>query len=288
MFKGKLRGDGAVGRRLPAAIPVLLIAWAGLVTAAAADEANPIDSRGYLSLGTFLNKSKLKIRVDGDAGEIGTEIKWDDTFGNNEQSRLRLDGLWRITDKHHLRFMYTDYSRSKTTTFDEDVIWNGETIPVNATVTGKVGFSIAEVAYEYALKRSENMELALSAGVHYTTFEAKLSAVWDIQGSGGQGSLGGKASVGAPLPVFGGHGLWRLGNNFYADAQLQWFALSMDGYDGSIFNYRAGIVWQPKKWVGVGLAYDSFNVDLKVKKDKFTGKMDWTYQGPQIYYSIAF
>jgi hypothetical protein len=288
MFKGNLRCNGTAGRFLPAAIPTLLIVCAGIAPAASAEGASPIESTGYVSLGTFLNKSSLKIRLDGEAGDIGTEINWGDTFGNNEQTRLRLDGLWRMTDRHHLRFMYTDYSRSKTATFEDDVNWGGELIPVNASVTGKVGFTIAELAYEYAVKRNENMELALSAGVHYTSFEAKLTAI--VEGGGGSagGTVGGKASVGAPLPVFGGHGLWHLGKDFYADAQVQWFALSMDGYDGSILNYRAAILWQPRKWGGIGIGYDSFNVDLKVDKDKFTGKMDWTYQGPQLFFNFTF
>jgi hypothetical protein len=260
----------------------------GVARTAMAEEANLITSKGYLSLGTFINNSSLKIRVDGEAGEIGTEIDWKDTFGDKDTSRFRLDGLWRFNDKHHMRVLYTDFSRSKKETLDRDIEWQGDTILAGSSVKGDFSFTIMEAAYEYALKHTENLELALSAGLHYTTFEAGITADIQTPGGGVGGTLGGKASVDAPLPVFGGHALWHMGRNFYLDGMVQWFALSIDNIDGSLVNYRGALLWQPKKYVGLGIGYDSFNVDVKVKKPKFTGKMDWTYQGPQIFYNISF
>lgn len=280
----------SAGGRWPLAMTgiAMLAVCTGFAAPARADDANLIDSKGYLSLGTFLNRSSLKVRVDGQAGETGTVVDWGNTFGDKDVSRFRLDGVWRITDKHHMRFMFTDYSRSATRTLDQDIQWGDNTIYADSSVTAKTGFSIAEAAYEYAGWRKDTYELALTAGVHYTTFHAKLNVNVDSSGGGAVGELSDKASVDAPLPVFGGHGMWKLGKDFYVNALVQWFALSIDGYDGSILNYRADVTWQPKKWVGIGIGYDSFNVDLKVKKDKFQGKLDWTYQGPQIFYNIAF
>ena len=277
-----------IGRLLPAGGAAVLLLCAGFAHPASAEGSSPIESRGYVSLGAFLNKSDLKIRLDGSAGVPGTEVDWGKTFGDGEQTRFRLDGLWRITDKHHLRLMFTDYTRKKTRTLGEDIQWGDDLILASSSVKSQLGFQIAEAAYEYAVKHNENIELALSAGVHYTSFVAKLKVNVDTTGGSGGAELGDKASVGAPLPVFGGHGLWHLGKDFYADAQVQWFALSMDGYDGSILNYRGSVYWQPRKWGGIGIGYDSFNVDLKVKKDKFTGKMDWTYQGPQLFFNFTF
>ena len=288
MINGNPWKQSIIGRSLPAGGAALLLVCISMAPPASAEGSSPIESRGYVSLGAFLNESDLKIRLDGSAGETGTEVDWGKTFGDTEQMRFRLDGLWRITDRHHLRLMFTDFTRKKTRTLGEDIQWGDDLILASSSVRSQLGFQIVEAAYEYAVKHDENMELALSAGVHYTSFVAKLNVNVDTTGGSGGAELGGKASVGAPLPVFGGHGLWHLGKDFYADAQLQWFALSIDGYDGSILNYRGAVYWQPRKWGGIGVGYDSFNVDLKVKKNKFTGKMDWTYQGPQLFFNFAF
>ncbi len=278
---------GSATARLWAVGCAVTLLFFGAAPQVFAADFNLIDQKGQVSLGTFLNQSDLKIRVDGDAAR-GTEIKWERTFGKGEKNRFRLDGVYRFTPRHHLRLMYTDYSTSRKKTLDEDVEWGDDLILAGSSVTGSLGFTVAEAAYEYAIRTRENLEFSLTAGLHYTTFEAKLVSDVQTPGDSLEGQLGGKASVDAPLPVFGGRAMWGLGNSFYLDAQAQWFALAIDEYDGSLLNYRANVIWQPKRSVGIGFGYDLFNVDVKVKKRLFTGKMNWTYKGPQIFFNFSF
>ena len=284
----KINGPGRIPchRVLCAGLSAIVLGVAA-ASAAVADDFSLISAKGYASLGTFSNDNSLKIRLDGDTSG-GDEVSWSDTFGKGEKTRFRFDGVWRFSERHHLRAMYTDYSLSRTETLDEDIQWGDDLILAGSSATGKLAFSVAELAYEYGFRRGDNLELALTAGIHYTTFEAKLTADVQTPGGGVSDQLGGKASVGAPLPVFGARALWHLGGNFYLDAMAQWFALSIDQYDGSLVNYRAALLWQPKKWVGLGVGYDSFNVDVDVDKDTFRGTLDWTYEGPQVFFNFGF
>jgi len=281
-------GSRGVGHGLLGAAFLALVAGIAVAPATRADDVDLISGKGYASLGVFTNSSELKIRVDGEAGEQGTEVDWNNKFGDDEKTRFRLDGLYRFTPKHHLRMMYTDYSRSNTRTLEEDIDWQGDTILAGSSIKGETAFSILEAAYEYGFHPSEDLELGLSAGLHWAAFEASIKADVQTPGGGTAGQIGGKASVDLPLPVFGGRALWRMGGDFYLDAMVQWFALSIDEYDGSIINYRAALLWQPSKWVGLGIGYDSFNVDVDVDKDKFLGSIDWTYSGPQVFYNVSF
>ena len=66
----------------------------------------------------------------------GTEIR----LGRHDSAMstaraFRLDGYWRINDRHHVRFMYTENSQQADKDLDRDIIWNGETIPVDASVS---------------------------------------------------------------------------------------------------------------------------------------------------------
>jgi long-subunit fatty acid transport protein len=270
-----------------AAAVVALATLLGFGQPASAEDFNLIQQKGQVSLGTFLNNSALKIRVDGEAGQ-GSSIDWGNTFGDKDVTRFRLDGVYRFNERHHLRVLYTDYSRQATRTLDEDIVWRDDVLLAGSSATAKTSFTIIEAAYEYAFKHSENMELAGTFGLHYTTFSASINADLQTPGGGVGGTVGGKASVGAPLPAFGLRGMWRLGHDFYLDAQAQYFALAIDNIDGSLLNYRAAVTWQPKKYFGIGVGYDSFNVDVKVDKEKFSGKMDWTYQGPQAFFNVGF
>ncbi len=259
--------------------------WAG-IPAAQADDFNLIKQKGQVSLGAFTNNSEVDVQVDGDTSN-GTPVDWDRTFGDKDVTRLRLDGIWRFNERHHLRMMYTDYSREVNETIEEEIVWDDDVIPVNATVRAEQKFSIIEASYEYAFMSSDKFELAGSIGLHYTDFEVSLRA--DVPASGGGTvSIGGPASVDAPLPVLGARTMWRMGGNFYLDAQAQFFAISFDEFDGTITNFRAAVIWQPKKYLGIGAGFDNFKIDVDVEKDTFTGDMDWTYSGPQVFFNFSF
>jgi len=242
-----------------------------------------------ISLGSFTNESDLTIRADGEFDETGTEFNWGDTFGDVDGTTIRLDGYWRINDRHHIRFMYAENSNERHRTLDRVIEWQGQEYPVDAEVDTEFGFYVVEVAYEYDFSKREDRELVLSAGLHYTAFSAELSGTWATPGGGGgTTTASNEASVGAPLPVIGARGMWNLGGNWWLDAQLQFFAVTFGDVDGTITNYRAAVIWQPKKWIGLGAGYDSFGIDVDVEADHLSGSLDWTYSGPQVFFNFAF
>jgi hypothetical protein len=265
------------------------------VPAAKADEGaapspiDPLSGRGYLAVGSFANSTGLDIRLDGStSGAIGTEVDWDQRFGLENSKRFRVDGLWRFTPRHHLRLLYTDYSQTDRGTAQGVIQWGDELIPVGAEVTAGLGFEVIEAAYECALVSTSRSEVAASLGLHYTTLEARLSAVVTASGAGAGRAVGGPRSVEAPLPVLGVRGMWRLGERVFLDAQAQYFSLAIDDIKGSLYNYRAALVWQPTRRVGLGVGYDAFGVDVDLRQDDFRGKVDWIYRGPQAFVSVAF
>ena len=208
--------------------------------AAQADDVDVMQGKGNISLGTFLNNSEMKIRVDAE-GDEGTVVDWGNTFGNKDVTRFRLDGLWRFNPRHHLRMMYTDYSRNTSKTIDQDIEWQGDTIPASATVRSHLGFSIIEAAYEYGFINNEKYELAASAGLHWTTLMPPSRRPWTWAVAAARRSRR-TASADLPLPVIGVRGMWRMGDsNFYLDGQVQYFSMNIDNIDGSILNYRGAL-----------------------------------------------
>ena len=127
-------GDCDRNRRVLLCVCATLLLLAAGTSARAEDSL--IEARGQVSLGSFLNNSELKIRVDGESSE-GTRVDCDNTFGDEDVTRFRLDGLWRVNDRHHVRVLYTDYSSQQTETIDHEIEWQGDTIPVDAQVRGK-------------------------------------------------------------------------------------------------------------------------------------------------------
>jgi len=251
------------------------------------DAPNVLTDPFQLSLGSFVLNSDTKVRLDGDTS-IGTDIDWEETFGDEDATRFRIDGHWRFADRHKLRWLWFSMDRSDSTTIDRDIEWGGEVFPVDAKVKGDFSFDIYELAYEYAFVRRDSYELTGSFGLHYADLSLSLLAKASTSGGTLEGDIKQEASVGAPLPAFGLRGLWTLPHNFYIDASAQYFALSIDEYDGSLTDYKVVVTWQPKPWLGVGLGYNQFGVDVDVDADNFNGSLDWTYRGPMLFYSAVF
>lgn len=278
-------------------VPVIRAPAAALAGAVAAVLASPsalaeaapnvLTDPFQVTLGTFILGSDTEVRLDGDT-TVGTPVDWERTFGDDDANRFRLDGYWRFADRHKLRFLAFSYSRDDSRLIDREIEWGGETIPVNARLDGRFSLDVIQLAYEYAFLRRENYELAASFGLHYTDLSLRLSAEVDTGDEQIERTVDEEAQLAAPLPVIGLRGTWKLPYQLSVDLSAQFFAVSIDEYDGKLTDYRVGLTWQPRKWVGVGLGYDQFTVDVDVDKDRFKGSLDWTYSGPMIYYSVVF
>jgi hypothetical protein len=256
-------------------------------TALAQDEPNLLTDPFHLAVGTFIISTEPTVQLNGETVR-GDRVNFENVLGGGDASRVRLDADWRFGDsqRHKIRAIAFAMSRDRRKTIDEEVEWGGDTYPVDAELKAEIKFSVIELAYEYAFLRRDTYEVGGSFGLHYTTFDASLEAK---RTSTGQSlNLSNEASVEAPLPVIGLRGLWKLPRDFYVDAQAQFFTLSIDEYDGSIQDYRLMLTWQPKTWLGLGVGYSSFKVDVDVEKDRFDGSLDWTYNGPMIFYSASF
>jgi len=274
-----------------AAMALAAISFAYVPAASAEDAPNILTAPFALTLGTFTLNSDTQVRLDGKGKlEPGTPINWENTFGGGDVTRFRIDGHWRFgdTDRHKVRFMWFSTSRDKSKTLDRDIEFQGQLYPVNAKVTASSSFDIYEVAYEYALWHRDTWEINTSIGLHVADLSLGLKAKASTSNGTLSGDISREGKVSAPLPVVGLRGLWQLPHNFYVDASAQYFALTIDEFDGRVSDYKFVVNWQPKTWLGIGIGYNQFDVDVDVNKDRFKGNLNWSYKGPMVFYSAVF
>lgn len=267
-----------------------VIAGVLLSSSALADDTPSLLTDSFqVALGTFILTTEPVIQLKGDTSN-GDKVDFDEALGGGDSQRIRLDSFWRFGDsqRHKVKAIAFDMSNDHSKTWDRDIEWGGDIYPVGAKIDAEFSFTVIEVAYEYAFLKRDNYELDGSIGLHYTELSAALRAKAESSAGQLEGDISNRASVAAPLPVIGLRGIWDLSHNFWLDATAQFFALSIDEYDGNLQDYRVLVTWQPKKWLGVGLGYNRFTLDVDVDKSNFNGSLDWTYSGPMIFYSASF
>ena len=259
---------------------VLLVAACG----SGAAGADALDDTFSLSLGAFVLSTKTTVRADGSAGaglpvEVGTPIDVERELGVGDRTSFRLDGYWRFLERHKIRVMYFDESRSAQATINEEIVFRGETYPVNTQVSTRFDTSVTELAYEYAFLRGEHYELAGSAGIHDLSFKLQLTAV----GQNVNTQASGKASVNGPLPVLGAHYVWEFYPQWSLDAMFQFFALKFDQYDGNLQDYNASVVYMPWKNFGFGAGWNEFRTSVSISNSGYDGHLAWRYGGVRLF-----
>lgn len=240
-----------------------------------------------ISIGTFGIKSEPTVKLRGDVGD-GDKVDFGRTLGGGDVFRARADVQWRFTERQKVHFGAFGLNQSKSKVLDRDIEWGDEIYPVNAKVEFSSDFWVIQAVYDYSFLRRENYEVGASIGVHWTSVSAAIKLKLDVNGNPVTDSRSESASVDLPLPVVGVRGQWKLPYDFWLEGSAQYFALSIDEYDGNLQDYRVFLTWQPRKWVGVGVGYERFTVNVDVNKKNFDGSLDWTYDGPIIFYSVSF
>lgn len=264
---------------LPAAAGLMVAAG----PAALAEGGNPLNYKFNFSLGGFLLETDTTVRVDGEVGE-GTEFDAGRDLGLQDADRFRFDGYWRMTPRQKLRLMYFDTRADGTRTIDEEIEFNDEIFPVDASVTGKIKTTVTALSYEFDFWQGDNYELGGTFGIHNLKFEMGLEG--EINGQAG--AIESSAEANGPLPVFGLHGVYRFNDKFYLDYGLQFFKISFDIYDGSVTDANLSGVWQFSEHWGVGAGWNQFRTKLEVDGDRFDGELKWEYGGARIFLTGSF
>jgi hypothetical protein len=136
----------------------------GSLPVAADESPDLLNEPFYVALGSFILSSDTVVRLDGEA-QRGDQVDFENTFGGGDLTRFRVDGYWRFADKHKIRALWFNSSRTKSRVLDEDITWGDEVFPVHAETKAKVAFDIYELAYEYAFLRRDNYEVSGTAGL---------------------------------------------------------------------------------------------------------------------------
>jgi hypothetical protein len=269
---------------------------AGMTGAAQAQSASPaqalLDDKFVFSLGAFVVGSDITARLNG-SSTTNPDIDFDETFGKaSDATRIRADGLWRITPTHHLRFLYFDNSTSRSRVIDRDIAWGDNTFQAGGLVESETDMKLFELAYEYAFMRRPTYEVSGSIGLHYMDLTQRLSGQATITDANGNQTpvqfTSKQNSVPLPLPVIGIRAGWVVAPQVYLEAQGQIFKAEINGIDGRVTDVRATATWMFNPHFGLGLGYNRFATTADVGKDDFDGRLRLAYSGLQLFVTGAF
>ena len=264
-----------------AALAVATFALFGAGRADAGEEPFP-DTFGLRLGGYNVRSASTILRLDSANAPVGAYIDFAETLGGETTAQvIRLDGLYRFNKYHSLAFSWYDLKFTGSRVIDKDIVWGGQTYPLNTQVDSELKFNVYKVNYQYSLHHDENVELGVLVGLHVMKIGAGLNA------SGiGQSKT---EAVTAPLPVFGFFARYNFTPRLTAYYNYQFFFINYeDSVRGGLQDFLLGVEYRLFRNLGLGLAYNRFGLDMKSKSDESTIYVNTSWNGAMLYGSVYF
>lgn len=259
-----------------------------MAMAQGATAGSPALDRFSLGFGSFSNRLQIAGRVDGSADFNGSTRDFDETLDVGNRRRIGVwEASWLLDGQHQLDYRRYDDERSREVRIDEEIRFNGEVFPVQASLRGRAGFRLDELTYTWWFRHEGDSPLGLQLGVLRLAGYLGLGGRIEVEDVGqAEGTSTVRDALHAPLvglaarQQLGPH--WRL----YGEARL--IRLTVSGVRGTALSGRFGIEYQPTRHLGIALQYGGARVDAAKRKTDFSGQLEVGFEGPQLLFRMRY
>ena len=192
---------------------------------------------------------------------------------------FRLDGSWRFTRnrRHRLDLSWYSFRRDGNTTIGQDITIGDIDIPAGTYVESFSNLDIYRLSYGYSFFQDDRIDLAALAGLYIMPIEFGINATGVVNKRVNE-------NLTAPLPVFGLRADFAITPEWFLRSGTQIFYLEINQFKGSIFAAQVGVEYKPWKHVGIGLGFDTFNLNVEAEGEDypgvdFQGQLQFHYRG---------
>ncbi|HUR80400.1 MAG TPA: hypothetical protein VM733_06520 [Thermoanaerobaculia bacterium] len=226
-------------------------------------------------------------RIDPEiAGGEGTLVGFERDLGLDDQRTLhRLNVQWRPFARHELAATYFSAPRSGLEQITRNITFRDEVYPVDALVSTQFDFDYASLTYTYWARRGSRDGLGISLGVAHLALAAALT----YSRPGTSATVTQTADTEAPILLGGLQGRVAFTDRIHGEAAASMLPrVTIEDYTGRAVTAMARLEYRPVRWLGVGAAYQYFNLDIDVAQPALNGSLDMTIRGPEAYLRLAF
>ena len=211
--------------------------------------------------GFFVRNYDTVIRSDSKTGPVGTFIKLDDTLGvENALDVFRIDGYYRFGFKHRVDFSWFRTDLSGIKIIEKEFTIGDKEFFIGDEIHTKYDSTLFKASYSYSLYRSRELELGVSAGLHYFDNELVINSVITSKNE--------DTSFKLPLPVVGFFFDYALKPNLSLQVQSETFLIDSNGARGSMNDSQIGIEYRSSDNYAFGMAFNFSLLSIEVDKKK--------------------
>ncbi len=243
-----------------------------------------LSNRFTFYVGLYNSIKKIGLGVNGATENEIIDFSEKVDFNENE-STLFLNFNWRFARMWTLTAEYFSVKNGISRSIDEEIEWNNQIFNGGAGISLGLDVSMYRVFVGRTITKGQKHELGAGLGAHVLDIRTYIEGYAYINNDNtGEGAAAdferSSVNVVAPLPNVGAWYFYAPHPKWMLTARVDWFALSIDEYSGSLWDLGAGVNYQFHKNIGVGLNYRYFDFAANVNKTNWDGKFTMTFQGP--------
>ncbi len=269
-------------------LSILLVGSNGLLYAQEPAKVHPyLTEKSFIDIGVFFPDRRLKLSADGSISGIQPFVDFNkDLRLKASDETFAVDLGWRFANNWLLFGQYFESNGHSRWTLEEDIEWKDVVFQADSNVAAGTGFSLTRVFLGRELDKSDRHEFGLGAGFHWIDIDAFIEGTVIIVGGGETTARREVVDTEGPLPNIGAWYKYSITPRWAVRGRLDWLNADVGRYDGSLTNFSIGLNYQVVEHVGIGLNYNNFELDVKIDKTDWRGRIFTSYEGLYAYLSI--
>jgi hypothetical protein len=231
------------------------------------------------------------LKVDLSATQHGTTVSLEDDLGFRPRTDTWfVDGLWRVSRHNRIFGSFVRVSRDRShALIDHPITIGGTTFQPQATVDSFLDTSYFSVDYGYAFLMTPAAEIVGRVGITAILIHTGAGLSTGASASGSVSRVlaqDSKSTTTFPVPgiYVAVHPVPRVNVNGY----WRYIKATIDNVTEGSSEANAGVDVKVWRGLGAGASYYYNHVSEERSSDQFTGRVRYTFKGPQIYGFVAF
>jgi hypothetical protein len=259
--------------------------------APAANAAFPNWNSLFIRSGGLVASFNSNLRLDVKNTSTGTSVSFENDLGfTRTTGKWFIDGEWRIAGRHRLYASFVQVKRDATRSgISQPITIGGTTFQIGANLQAFIDTSYLSFDYGFALVKNARTDVAATFGV--STVRVHTGAGLQVQTTT-SGSIPRTLQTDSHdrsiFPTPGVQVRIRVAPKVTIEGYARYIKATLQGLTQSSTDGRAGAEFPLFSHLGFGADYYFNHVAQEGSRQSFTGKLTYSFHGPQIYGLLYF
>lgn len=242
----------------------------------------------WISAGAFFAARDFDASAHGQGGVVTPVLDFESALGLDDKPELlTLEANWMFGKNWGLSFQHFQAERDSTRTLEEDFEWDGVVYEVGVDLFAESRIDITRVMFTRFFRGDGPHQLRLGAGLHMLKLGVELAGEARLEDNS-QEFRRSIVKADSPFPTFGAWYRYSFNDRWMLSARLDWFSASFGDIRGAVWNAAAGAHYAFTENIGLGLTWQLFEINARVRETHWTGRVRTRLTGPNLQLSVFF